>query len=628
MKRSFMKWSLLCTISITMAMVGCKADVDLGNIDTTVSAEANIALPIGAMNASLSNFLGDGTWGIYVDKGVLTYKDTFEWERPFHDVDLSQYLSTQTLKMDVYDKLSDLPFFIDGKIMGSDNYTIPLEFPLTLPLNGINHDEDNERLDRALINNASFVSKISCSNMPFEWDWIEKVTITLGEAFTRPAGNVVTVYQKGISEPYGFDTDIPINVDEFSMNLMKNTNPSKWEDYRGNVVDTCTFLITMYVKVPSSAGLVTIPQNAAFQYDLGVRFIDYSAIWGMFKPSSDMSDENEVVLANAWKGYRTLENLCLPLAEPRIDVNITTKIAGAMILHGDYLYTIDHDGQKINATFDGKPELYKYFTKSEYLSLDSEIGDSTTMHILFDNDPMRGHIDQLFRGHPEILGYKYALDFNRQETPQLRITENTGIRLSAAFTVPLIFNEGISLTYRDTITNIDLTQVKFDSLLATSFIDTIEEATLKLALGIENSIPLQFKLVLTSLDASDNIIMDTEDPSKPFRLFGQDTLLITAPTYKEDMNGNWIGTTNKTTEIVTLTKDVFTTLSEVKSIEFEVILDDKSMKSAYEAGMENIRLTDQQGLRIGIGLGADIKALMNFDALFNQSEESADNQQY
>ena len=105
-----------------------------------------------------------------------------------------------------------------------------------------------------------------------------------------------------------------------------------------------------------------------------------------------MRDENEIVLAEQWNGYGLLNNVVLPLSNPSIDLNITTKIAGALMLHGDYLYVTSTDGKKINATFDGSTELYKYFTPSEYLSLNSNIGDSATMRLLFDKDPSRGHM--------------------------------------------------------------------------------------------------------------------------------------------------------------------------------------------------------------------------------------------
>ena len=627
MKRNIFRVSLWCGICMAMTLVGCKADVDLGNIDTTTKVEANLALPIGSATAQIDDFLGDSTLGIYVDNGILTMRDTITWVRPFHNVNLSQYISHKKIHMKIYEKLKDLPFFFDGKIMGSDNYTIPLEFPLTLHLNGINNNEDYQRLDSALIKDASFVSTISRSNLPIEWDWIDEVTIELGDAFTRAEGNVVTVYKKGTSESYGFDQDIPIHVDEFSMNLMKNRRPSKWEDYHNNVVDSCQFLITLYLKIPSSAGTITIPEDAEFQYNLGVQFIDYHAVWGMFEASSHMNDDNEIVLADEWNGYSLLNNVMLPLSDPSINLNITTKIAGALMLHGDYLYVTSSNGKKVNATFDGSTELYRYFTPSEYLSLNSAIGDSATMHLLFDKDPSRGHIDQFFTIHPEKFGYKYSVDFNRQETPQIRIGKDAGISLQAVYTIPFVFNEGVSVDYIDTLENINMSQLVLDSMLAeVAIIDTIEEATLKLALGLENTIPLQFTCVLTCLDSVGNIVMDPNDETKPFRITGQDTIVIPSPIFEKDVNLNWISKPTKSTQIITVTKETTKTLAQVKRLELKLSLNDKSLGDAYDAGLPNIKLTDQQGLRISIGLGADIKALLNLEGM-NQSTESNEEQQ-
>ena len=639
MKRICTFLPLISAICLAMVMFGCKADVDLNNIDTTTSIKANLALPIGSVNATLGDFVGDGTWGIYVDslenRGVLTFKDTFIWERPFHDINLSQYISRQTLSMKVYDKLSHDPYF-QGYVMGNDNATILLEFPLVLHLNGINNNEAYERLDSVQIKNASFVSSISTSNLPLEWEWIDKVTIKMGDVFSRKAGNIVTIYEKGVSEPYGYDKEIPINIDEFTMNLMKNdkldpTNRDHTNLYTNdNVVDTCDFLITMYIKIPSSAGLIEIPKNALFNYNLGVQFIDYHAIWGMFKPSKDMQDENEIILSEAWSGYKTLNNLHLPLADPRVDLNITTKIAGALMLHGEYLYVIGENGEKVNATFDGSNHLYKTFTPDEYLSLKSTPGDSVTMHVLFDKDKSRGQIDKLFTVHPERFGYKYSVDFNStsQGTPQIRITENTSIRLDAACTVPFIFNEGISLNYADTISGFNLNSITLDSLLANvPIIDTLEETTLKLGLSIENSIPLQFKGVLTCLDSLGSVVMDPNDNTKPFKLTSQDTILIKSPIYEYNKEfATWTSTPDTTAkQIITIEEDMLSTISQIKSIAIDISLDDEALQYAYKQGYFNVKLTEHQGLRLRIGIGADIKALLNLDEL-NQSTDSVENQ--
>lgn len=622
---SFLAVLLACTALIWH---GCEADVDLNNIDTTVGVDATVALPLGSVSATIGDFVGDGTWGIFIDslnnKGVLTFRDTFSMSRKFHTLDLSQYLSKASIPMKVYDKLDASHLLVDGKIAGT-GITIPLEFPLTLNLNGINNDESYQRLDSALIKHASFVSNIKLSGgLPLEWEWIEKVTITLGEAFHRKSGNVVTVYTKG--DEGGFNQDMLIDVDEFSMNLMKNPNldPEKDADkyVQNNVNTSCDFKVTLYINIPTSAGLITIPTTSAFQYDLNVRFIDYHAVWGMFKPSKDMSDEAEISLTKEWDAWKLFKAAKLPFADPKVDMKITTQIAGALVVNGDYLYVKDSNGQQVNAMFDGKTYLRKHFIEGEYLSLNSEIGDSATIHILFDKDPARGHIDQLFTLQPDYLGYKFSIEFDRYESPQIRITDNTDIRIDAACELPFMFNEGVKLGYSDTITNIDLSMVTLDSLMESlpEVIDTIEEAKLTVALQIENTIPLQIKGSFICLDENNNVILDPET-NEPFLIAGTDTLLIPTPDYTfNPSTATWDIKGGKMILTLKVDKDKLNTLVKVKNIVFDASLDDESLAYVYDKGYFNVKLTEYEGLTIKIGVGASVEAILGLDSLLQNQK--------
>lgn len=622
---SFLAVLLACTALIWH---GCEADVDLNNIDTTVGVDATVALPLGSVSATIGDFVGDGTWGIFIDslnnKGVLTFRDTFSMSRKFHTLDLSQYLSKASIPMKVYDKLDASHLLVDGKIAGT-GITIPLEFPLTLNLNGINNDESYQRLDSALIKHASFVSNIKLSGgLPLEWEWIEKVTITLGEAFHRKSGNVVIVYTKG--DEGGFNQDMLIDVDEFSMNLMKNPNldPEKDADkyVQNNVNTSCDFKVTLYINIPTSAGLITIPTTSAFQYDLNVRFIDYHAVWGMFKPSKDMSDEAEISLTKEWDAWKLFKAAKLPFADPKVDMKITTQIAGALVVNGDYLYVKDSNGQQVNAMFDGKTYLRKHFIEGEYLSLNSEIGDSATIHILFDKDPARGHIDQLFTLQPDYLGYKFSIEFDRYESPQIRITDNTDIRIDAACELPFMFNEGVKLGYSDTITNIDLSMVTLDSLMESlpEVIDTIEEAKLTVALQIENTIPLQIKGSFICLDENNNVILDPET-NEPFLIAGTDTLLIPTPDYTfNPSTATWDIKGGKMILTLKVDKDKLNTLVKVKNIVFDASLDDESLAYVYDKGYFNVKLTEYEGLTIKIGVGASVEAILGLDSLLQNQK--------
>ena len=608
--KPFYLFATTCIIGVGLMMQGCEADVDLNNIDTSVKVNANIATPVGSMRATLGDFVGDGTWGIFVENGVLTFKDTFSIERNFHQMDLKKYISNTSVTMNVYEKLADLNILNNGKVTGTGQ-TIALNFPLTLKLNGINSNEDHQRLDSALIKNASFVSNIAkAGDLPLEWEWIDKVTISMSpEFFHRAAGNDVVVYSRG--QQGGYNQNININVDEFSINLMKNKNPENFRGYWNNVKDYCEFVITMQVTIPQGKE-VAIPQSAAFQYNLGVQFIDYAAIWGMFEPSNDMSGEDEITIADHWGPWNDLKAAKLPFANPSIDAQITTQIAGALKVTGDYLYVKDENDQPVYATFDGDQHLYKTFHKNEYLPLDSEIGASKTMHQLFDKDEQRGRIDRLFAVHPEKLGYKFQIDFDQAETPQIRITDNTSIKVDAVCNLPMVFNEGVVLDYSDTITGIDLTVLNEDSLMqyVPDMVDTIQEASAVVALTFTNDIPFQFKAVVTCLDENNNVIIDPKT-EKPLLITENDTILIPSPEYTyNDLALTWTPKPVEHVETVYVDREDLETLRKIKSIAFYALMDDKSLSEVYKAGNFNAKLTDGEGLRIKVGVGANVEAIL------------------
>ena len=603
---------------LALGIQGCEADVDLNNVDTSVKVNASVAVPIGSMHASLRDFVGDGTWGLFIENKTLTFKDTFSIERKFHNLDLSQYISDAQLNMDVYKKLN--LGAVGGLIVtppDKDQHT-KLEFDLTMTLKGINDPNNintqHQRLDRAFIKNASFISNISrTGDLPLEWEWIDSVTIDMDPAFFhREAGNVVKVYSRGDNGGYG--KNMTINVDEFMLDLMTNPNPSHYSQYWSNVKDFCQFRINMYITIPRATTL-QVPANAGFQYNLGVQFIDYHAVWGMFEPSADMSDENEVVIADEWSAWRDLQAAKLPFADPKIDLQITTQIAGALKLTGNYLYTANNSEQ-IYALFDGSKTLYRTFSPEEYLPLTSQIGESKMMHYEFSKEKDHGQIDRLFsiridnlfKVHPEKLGYKFQISFDESATPQIRITNNTSIHVDAVCSLPMVFNEGVTLDYSDTIRGVDLTVLNLDTLLAdVTMIDTLKKAEATLALTFSNEIPFQIQGKFTCLDENNNVVIDPKT-NKPLLITKQENILIPSPKYEE---GNQKPKPVKKVETISVDKEDLETLRKVKSIVFYAWLDDKALSEEFQNYTNfTTQLRAQDGLRIKIAVGADVEAVL------------------
>lgn len=622
------KLLFLVSLIIPLCLGSCKADIDLHDVDMSASMESGIAMPIGTISATIGDFFGSKEGIIFVDslnhRGVLTVRDTFSWEKNYHDVDLSQYISSKALKMDVYDKIGDLPYVVDHKITGNDNLPLELVFPLTLRLNGINKDLSFERLDKALIRDAQFISNVNRDNLPLDWEWIDSITIDLGSNIHRPAGNIECVYRKGDTDEngdaYTYGKDIPINVDEFEINLMKNKDldESQWQWFINNVVDSCTFEIHFHFKVPTSAGVVTIPAGAAFHYNLSVQFIDYYAIWGMFKPSPDMSDENIINLAEEWPFWRKMEKAILPFADPIIDAYITTTIAGALRLDECYIYS-SNATETQPATFDGKEKMPKTILKN-YLPLKSNIGDSAVMTIRFDKDEERGRIDKLFAIHPEKLAYNFNVNFDQESTPQIRILPHTGIRMDAVATLPLIFNKGTYIAYEDTIRNVDLSKMTLNSLLANSpMIDTIECKSLVLALRIQNGIPLQVKAIIEALDENGNRVPNPGNPTDYIRLTQSDTILLPTPTYHYENNSWHIEQLSESIQTIQIKQEQIDSFSKIKQIRIMAIIDEGALQDAYNRGFQ-AAITEDNKLKFTIGVGANVKAIFNLSNLSNQNK--------
>lgn len=610
----------ILAIGLGMMLASCHSDIDLENIDTQAEVDMGLALPVGTISAKISDFFGSGIGNFYVDsvdnKGVITWKDTFKISRNYHQVDLAQYISEKQLTLNVYDKIEAAIMIGNNKRVIGTGDPVTLNFDMPLKLKGINHPDSlgKERLDSALIEMASFTSVIQQSNLPLEWDWIDQVTLDLGNQLNRPAGNTMVIYDKN-ADSYGYGQTIPTNVDNFTIHLMKKGSDGK--DIMGQVIDSCNFVIHFTFTIPAGT-TVDVPEDAGFDYKLGVQFIDYSAIWGRFLRSKDMYDEAVVDLSDSWGSLDFISTWRLPFADPKIDMHIVTHVAGAMKVDGDYLFAEDVDGNKTWATFkygsETKRDFHRQFYAHEYLDpIKSTIGDSTTnMMIPFDKDPERGHIDELFKNMPQKLGYKFNLDFNYDMTPQIRITPNTSIRIEAICTLPLIFNQNIYMEYKDTLRDLDLSQYSIDSLIGdVEIIDTLKATDVALYLKAMNSIPLDIYASLRCLDAYGNEIKDPDDPTKPLIFFAEDTVRLKAPNY-EKVNGIWIQKSPGETVITArLTKRQLDLLPTVKSIVYSAMINDKSLEDAYAKGMENIRITDDQGLKIRLGLTAHVDAILN-----------------
>ena len=615
----------LLVIAAGCIFAGCHSKLDLDNVDPSAEVKMGLTLPVGSLRLTINDLVGNVD-GLYIENGVLTWKYDTATARNYHQMNLADYISTTTDTLKIFDQIpAALAPYLDGSTATLFDIPLTFNFPVDLPLDGINAPEDQgnaERLDSAHITSANFYSVIKPLDLPIDWDWVDSIILDLGPRFKYPGptGNRVAIYARNASSSYNFGDTIPLKLDAFTLDMMKKQlGPgSKAHEYYNNVYDTCSFAIRFRVTIPQGK-TVNLKSTSAFQYELGAQFLDYTAIWGMFEASDEMSGHDLIDMSDTWKSFDFLTRAKVPFAEPSIDTKIITQIAGAFYLDRSVMFTLDENNDTTFAWFDanGKSWFDKLFGSDEYLTLDSKIGDSTTnMGVIFNHETNKGQIHRMFEKTPQKLGYTFKVFFNEGITPQIRITPNTAVRVKSTFTLPFIFHEGVWIDYPDT-SEVSLSQISIDSIQAnSSVIDTISATNVKLIMKAESTIPMSLKLTMHCVDENGNTVMDPLDKSKPFRLFNQDTIMINPPTVFTQTPGTnaWLPSPSNpgiSTLMASLSKEQLNVFPQIKQIIYKAILDDNSIK--YVSGMDNIRLTENSAVKLKIGLAGNIDAVLNFD---------------
>ncbi len=592
MKRKNILFGAALMLVIT-AVCSCKADVDFTQLDKTVGADLALALPIGEASATLGDFLGNGKVSEFIqvgEGGVLFFQDTFKISRNFHPIDLAKYISNGKQRFDLGSKANGLPLQ-RGK---EYKFTFPLEVVLT----DINTTFENERVDSIWMREAMFTSNFCPMNVSLPYSDIKKLEIVLDDNFSREAGNTINIALGGGN----YNTDIPISVDNFTLNLMKDR---KKDPSNSNVINKVNFSFVFTI-VPSAS--IVVPANATIDYNFNITFLQYYAVWGMFAPSSLMHDEDVICIGDEWPAWNDINNLKLPLAEPQVQVDVYNSIGAPLVMDGKYLYVRGKDDpERTYATFDGDISLE--WPMSHYVSLTDELNTVVKNTYVFSSDPGKGHLDQLFTTWPDSIGYAFQIYPNNSKAladgvKHYRLTENTELDVDAIATLPLTFNEGLHLEYTDSVDSITIASFQIDSLIANvEAIKQLDVKELKLVLRATNTIPFNIH--------GECLLLDSVGQPLDFQLTPEgNQLTFAGPTKVE--NGV-ITEPGVSTFVISITQDKYNELTRLHKMQFTASLGDNT---TY------VRVLDESGLKLRIALAADVSAVADLDALLNSSNDS------
>lgn len=620
---------LLGMFVVPLSLIGCRADVDLNNIDTTAEVELGMALPVGSMSVSLSDILGtNSSDNLYFrSDGVLCLHYDYNRHEDFHAIDFTQYISNAEQTIYLYDSINAYmervraeysdQTFPAGYVCGLPDRDVTLKIPtkMSLTYDGINDELSNERIDSAYIVEAKFEGYLMKKNLSTPFEWVDSVVLVLGKEYVAKSGNRQKLYDKfTCEEEITYGMHMPIMLKDFTIDLVKDhTQPCS----NTNVVNSSFMDVEIYLTIPKNTDPMPIATDMAIIFGMDVQFIEYTALWGMFESSNKMQDDGSVSMDSIFGNWSMMKDICLPIAEPLINIHVTHELAGPLVFNGNYLYVTSRDGQTHYAEF-GEGRTYQYPRDAKEAIRDNAwmdpkpntIGDSIVLDMVFNKEPEHGRIDQLFVGTPDIMAWSFAVDFDRTLTNQTRLTPTTNIKMDIDMELPFIFNEGLYVAYSDTLENINLNLSSLTD--SASIVDSIKQSDLYVQLKIENRLPLDVRIVLCCLDSNGRVI--TEDRTgEPLRLTQSDTIFIKAPEYTVGADGSMvISKPGIAEDALNISKDKLEKFNELKSLTYIVILDDKSLHSAFESN-ENfkIRITEDSRLKLNIGIGAKVGAVLN-----------------
>ncbi len=578
-----------------LMLPSCRADVDLSDLDPEAKLQLGLALPVGELKMTINDFLkGDLKDMVGVDEdGLLFYEDTFLIERDFHDIDLTKYM-TNTKKQ----------FKIGDAVPALVGYAIPagtevvLEFPMSLALNDVNTALDDERIDSIYIHEARFSTVLSLTDLDLPYESIEKLELVLGDNVRRAKGNTVEIPLTGA----GYDDNIDILIDEFTINLMKDRTQ---EPSSKNVINEMNFLFRFTIKPEKN---IPVTSNSSIDYDFRIQFLDYNALWGFFKPSNLMHDQDSIHIADEWPGWTSIQRFNLKLAEPTITIHATQALGCPLTTNLSYFYVKSEEENRTEyATFNGN-QRYIWAMPLFVDPQTAPIGETVTNTLVLDHTESNGRLDKLFDVRPDDIGYKFEIMINQSYSStvkQHRLTKNTNIDIEAIIHLPFIFNPGVEIEYTDTLKDINISQSKIDSIIDNSkVIDSVYIDTIRLVLMAKNTIPFNVHLGFRFFTESGE-----ELHFKSLEEDGMNTLIIPGPTRIEN---RVVMDPGLDTLVLRIGQDEYDKLESLRYIVYTAFLGENTT---------SVRLLDRSDLRVKIGLTADVDAYLRFAAEEDEDEE-------
>ena len=659
MKNKFLFGTTLLSAAIGIMLSSCKADIDLDNISPKAEIDLGVAMPIGSMRATVGDFIGGEDVAKYIHvepSGLVYFQDTFDISRRFHPLNITDYVGSSPTA-----SASDLSGLGYGTQTTTTTLQIPISFTTHINFKDVNDPDElalgdngkGERFDAMNITQARFQSIITKTNFPdLKWEWIKTVTLNFGTDFRFngvPGGSKV-VYDKDVNGTYNFGQKIPIEVDHFQLNMMKD--PDALPSNTNVNQKTKDITVTFQLEVPAGT-TYTVPTDAKINYSLQVNLLTYSSLFGYFKPGKDMRDSAQHVIADEWSSWEKIKEMVLPATDPSIHIIANTNLGVPLQVNVNYLRARTADNKyQVYAKFNGLHQTLWRWEHEPSIQEWSTWSDRTVSYMqnepnpfpVFENtydmtkDSQYGEVHNMLLIRPDIIDYSYYISINPnvadgnynpfgKSITQFYMTNDDSIHMHAVVKIPFIFSrgdgkddstpqqniegQGVELNYSDTMKNVNISEYSLDSLTRKyDIIDTIKTSNLRMVILAQNSLPFDVDSRFYFLDENYNPV-----PLKAFAKWNEsetstlpiDTLHIPQPTnisYATDTQTGKrkaIMTEGTNTLIIDLDNNKFNQLAKVKHIGYNAFAGHNTV---------TVEVLDDSALKFRIALTGNVDAVL------------------
>lgn len=451
----------------TAFFYACTNDVDLNNVSNEMLIDQSLVLPIGKSNITVEKILEQIADSSIFTEGKEIYfqisqKDSFY----YHDTEIfGNYVWSQSRAL-------------TPTTVPTNSFTVSANHFWDFQLNS---NTDFERVDSAVLNNASFKLKLSVSGVTNLSPENVNVILTFGNRIKKSDGSEFIYYFK----PKAFNTQEIVSLNDCVLDFTT----------AGNDVENGLPVNAIFEFTTNGSPFIVSP-GASAGLDLAIEDVDYKIAYGKYE--ADITLSNKIMTVDADLSTQ-FKNGVLKFANPKILVTAQSNVGTKLEFSIDYIraYPANEPSNYVEADFNGSPKITVDIPKPSSIgSYVSKVFDE------FNKD--YGKTDQLFQDDngllPDIFEYQFRVksihDAN-DKTPDY-ITQDAIIRAEAWAKLPFYLKEGSWYEINDTIFDI--------SKEINELLDEVKLEKAALNLNIENALPIAGECSLKFLDEFNNPI--------------------------------------------------------------------------------------------------------------------------